>query len=113
MQLDKYTIFEHQLIEQAIEVIEFNNSRCAIVVNSQKKVIGIISEGDILRLILKGISVKSPVKSVMNPSFKFLFENEDRIKIFYFFKKGITLIPVLNQKNELIEVLNVLDYIHN
>lgn len=110
MQLDKYIISEHELIEQAIEIIEFNSSRCVIVVNSAKKVLGILSEGDILRAILKGTSIKSPVKNIMNPSFKFLLEKEDKAKISSLFKKGITLIPVLNQQNELIEVLNVLDY---
>ncbi len=110
MQLDKYTISEYELIEQAIEIIEFNSSRCVIVVNSAQKVLGILSEGDILRAILKGTSVKSPVKNIMNPSFKFLLEKEDKTKIYSLFKKGITLIPVLNQQNELIEVLNVLDY---
>lgn len=111
MQLDKYTISEHELIEQAIEMIDFNSSRCVVVVNSTKKVLGILSEGDILRAILKGTSVKSPVKNIMNPSFKSLLDKEDKIKMASFFKKGITLIPVINQQNELIEVLNVLDYI--
>jgi CBS domain-containing protein len=110
MELDKYTISEFELIEQAIEIIELNSSRCVIVVNSAKKVLGILSEGDILRAILKGTNVKSPVKNIMNPSFKFLLEKEDKVKIFSLFKKGITLIPVLNQQNELIGVLNVLDY---
>lgn len=111
MQLTKYTIAETELIEQAIEVIELNHSRCVIVLNSYNKVVGIVSEGDILRSLLRGVSIKSPIRNVMNPSFKYLLD-KDETKMLAFFKKGITLIPILNQQNELVEVVDVLDYIN-
>jgi CBS domain-containing protein len=109
MQLDKYIISEHELIEQAIEIIEFNSSRCVIVVNSAKKVLGILSEGDILRAILKGVSIKSPVKNIMNIGFKYLMiKDEEKIK--ELLNKGITLIPVLNDLNELVDIVTYQEY---
>jgi CBS domain-containing protein len=110
MELDKYTIQQNELIEQAIEMIELNNSRCVIVLNEFKKVVGILSEGDILRALLKGISIKSQVRNVMNPAFKYLITNDDE-RIKEIFLKGITLIPVLTNQNELVSVVDAIKYL--
>jgi CBS domain-containing protein len=112
MQLDKYTISEHELIAQAIEIIDYNNTRCVIVINETNKVVGILSEGDILRAILKGVSIMSPVKSIMVTNFKYLLTYDDE-KIKFFFKKGITLIPILNEQNNLIDIVAFTSYIES
>ncbi|MHA8054525.1 CBS domain-containing protein [Aquirufa nivalisilvae] len=110
MKLDRYTISDHELIEQAIEIIEYNNSRCVIILNNSNKVVGLLSEGDILRSILKGISLKSPVKNIMNTNFKFLTSNDEE-QIKNLFSQGITLIPMLNERNELKSILTFTDFI--
>lgn len=109
MKFDKYMISDTQLIEHAIEIIELNSTRCVIVTNAANKAIGMVSEGDILRAILKGISIKSPVKQIMNTRFRSLSDRDDaRIKLL--FKSGITLIPILNNNNELIDVVDLITY---
>jgi CBS domain-containing protein len=112
MELEKFTISETQLIEQAIELIEMNHSRCVIVVNNNGKVVGVLSEGDVLRAILKGVSIKSPIKNIMVTNFKYLFENDD-VKIMEWFKKGITLIPILTKSNELKNLIVFTQYFEN
>jgi CBS domain-containing protein len=109
MELEKFTISETQLIEQAIELIEMNHSRCVIVVNNNNKVVGVLSEGDVLRAILKGVSIKSPVKNVMAPNFKYLLAKDDE-KIMKWFKKGITLIPILSDDNKLKDIVVLTQY---
>ncbi len=109
MQLDRYKIKDDQLIEQAIELIEMNSSRCVLVVNQSNKAIGIVSEGDILRAILKGVSIKSPVKHIMNPGFKYITSKVDE-QLVALFKAGITLIPVLNNDHELVDVVELISY---
>lgn len=112
MTFEKYTISDNQLIEVAIEMIEMNNSRCVIVTNTNGKVVGVLSEGDILRAILKGVSIKSPISNVMNPSFKSLFVIDEN-KIIELLIKGITLIPILNDQNELQDIVVYKDFIAN
>ncbi len=112
MELGKFTISETQLIEQAIELIELNHSRCVIVINNNNKVVGVLSEGDVLRAILKGVSIKSPIKNVMVTNFKYLFDH-DHNKIMGWFKKGITLIPILTDNNELKNLVIFTQYFEN
>jgi CBS domain-containing protein len=109
MGIGKFVVVESQLIEEAIELIEINRSRCVIIINKQNKVVGILSEGDILRSILKGISLLSPIKNVMVTNFKYVFDKYDS-KVKEYFKQGITLIPVLSSSNELIDVVTFTDY---
>jgi CBS domain-containing protein len=109
MDLSKYKISDNTLIEQAIQMIELNSTRCVIVHNGLNKVIGIVSEGDILRSILKGISIMSPVKHIMNMNFIYLMEKDDD-KILSLFKSGITLIPILDQNFQLIEAVELVQY---
>jgi CBS domain-containing protein len=110
LNLEKYTISDTQLIEDAIEVIEMNHSRCVIVVNNDQKVVGVISEGDVLRSILKGVSIKSSVRQIMITNFKYLTTKDDE-KISSIFKKGITLIPILDHNHKVIEVIDYVNYI--
>jgi CBS domain-containing protein len=112
MDINKFTISQNQLIEDAIELIELNSSRCVIVINHSNKVVGVLSEGDILRAILKGVSIKSPIYNVMNPSYKYLFEKDEN-KIVELLKKGITLIPILNNQSELQDIVVYKDFISN
>ena len=109
MDLSKYKISDKKLIEHAIEMIELNATRCVIIHNGTDKVIGIVSEGDILRAILKGISTTSPVKQIMNRNFVYLKEKDDD-KILSLFKSGITLIPILNENFQLIEIVELIKY---
>lgn len=110
MGLEKYIISDNQLIEQAIEIIEMNHSRCAVVVNTHQKVVGVLSEGDVLRAILKGVNILSPVKNVMITNFKYVMDREDAC-IKEFLKNGITMIPVLNDNNELIDIIVFTEYV--
>jgi CBS domain-containing protein len=110
MEFEKYIIADNQLIEQAIEIIEMNNSRCVVVVNAHKRVVGVLSEGDVLRAILKGVSILSPVKNVMITHFQFMLERDD-MKIKELLKKGITLIPVLNDQHEMKDIVVFTEYV--
>jgi CBS domain-containing protein len=112
MEFKKFIISETQLIEQAIELIEMNQSRCVIIVNNNCRVVGILSEGDILRSILKGINILSPVKNIMITNFKYLLV-KDETKIMDLFKSGITLIPILNENHELKDIVVLTKYFEN
>jgi len=101
----EFVVFEKQPIIEAVAVIQSNLSRCCVVLNESQKVIGVFSEGDVLRLILAGTDLYTPVKKVLKPSFHSL-STHDLAKAFNLVKKfGITLVPVLNETYELQSVI--------
>ena len=46
--LEKYVVSVDGVLEDAVKCIRSNKSRCAIIINDKYKVIGVISEGDVL-----------------------------------------------------------------
>ena len=71
-ELEKYVVSIDSLLRDAIESIKNNKSRCTIVIDKHQKVIGVISEGDVISAILKGRNIYSPIKNSININFKFL-----------------------------------------
>jgi len=106
---EKYCVHEKSTIKDAIAVIQNNFSRCAIVRNDNKKVVGVFSEGDVLRAILENVDLYTPVKRVLKPSFKYLREVNMAEACLLFKKYGITLIPVIDNEFNLVRVITVFD----
>ncbi len=106
--LRDFWIHDSATMEDAIEMIQRNNSRCVVVVGSKQKVVGVFSEGDVLRAILAGTDVHTPLRSLIKPSFRYLRRRDigDARELFL---DGITLVPILDQDFLLIDVLTLKD----
>jgi len=105
-----FLIFQNQTIEEDIELIQSNESRCVILITDNYKIIGTISEGDILRALLKGINVKSLAKNIANLNFSYIKEKHENNDLKNLFNKGITLIPVITHDRKIIDAISYLDF---
>lgn len=98
-----------ETIKEVMNIFEKNNDRAAIVINNTNKVIGVISEGDIIRALSENISIYAPVRTILRPSFLYL-EDRDMKKAYTIFKsKMISLLPVVNKDFELQGVITIND----
>ena len=108
--LKKYIVEYNETLSFISEKILINNSR-TVFVEKNLKIIGVITEGDILRAIVRNDLLNITASDIMNKSFKFL-ENTDKNlskKIFKKFK--ITAIPILDKKmkiKDVVELWNVI-----
>lgn len=95
--IDKFTIdFDSSIIDAAYKIVK-NNERTLLVIK-KKKVLGTISSGDILRIILKKKNTFMTIENYYNKNFKYLL-NKDYNKALKFYKKyNINLIPVVSKK---------------
>lgn len=103
---------EKSFIKDALMYIKNNQSR-HVFITSNNKVVGVISEGDILDALLKGKDLSSRLDDIINRSFVFLTEEDmnNKSNVLRILNQGILVIPVLNEKMELIDVINYLDYL--
>src|SRR3989338_5525400 len=106
--LDNFCIHESATMEEAIAAIQKNNCRCVVVVGSNQKVVGVFSEGDVLRAILAGTDIHIPLRSLVKPSFYYL-RSRDVPAARKWLASGITLVPVLNDDFQLLSVITVRD----
>lgn len=64
----KISLLEQQSIKDAFKVLDEGALRIALVVNAEDKLLGVITDGDVRRGLLKGITLSEPVSLVMNTS---------------------------------------------
>ena len=63
---EKICIPPHTNLLEAISVIDKGSLQLALVVNSKKVLLGIITDGDIRRSLLRNISLNETVDKLMN-----------------------------------------------
>lgn len=112
MDLERYCVKEQYTIKEVLERFESYNDRVAIVTNASDKVIGVVSQGDILRALSAGQSLYTPVCQIIRESFLHLYEKDMEKAYPIFRKKQISLLPVIDQNSELIDVITI-DDIYN
>jgi dTDP-glucose pyrophosphorylase len=83
-------------ILKAIRIIDTAMTQCALVVN-EGRLIGMVTDGDIRRAILAGISLEEPIKRIMNPNFISLGQGagEERI-LSLMLEKKVQRLPILD-----------------
>src|SRR5580704_8294572 len=103
--LNYFTISSSATLLDAIELIAHNKTRCVVVLD-QDKVAGVLSEGDIMRAMLRGASTCTVISQVLKPSFVYL-QSADLRKAFKRFL--FTLIPVVDEELRLCDVITLQD----
>ena len=107
--LHKYCVKETYTIKEVLEQFESNNDRVAIVVNDSDKVVGVVSQGDILRALSSGIGMYVQIGQIIKNSFLHLYEKDMEEAYAIFRKKKITLLPIIDHENKLTAVITLDD----
>ena len=102
-----YIIPENSTLIRACEAISKNKSRC-VLIEKNNKIIGLLSEGDIIRSFLTGAGINNRIKEYINLGFIFL-NKKDLKKQGQFLKKNKSLIPILNEKMKLKDLITFND----
>jgi len=100
---EKYTLLE------VMNVIETIRERGVIVVGNNGKVCGVLTLGDIIRALVEGKTIYAPIEKLIKPSFIYLSEVDYRQAFVIFQQKNISLIPVIDKNNKLIDVITPRD----
>ena len=104
--LVKFTVPVGSTVLDAIEAIKVNRSRCAVVINANR-VVGVLSEGDIMSALLHDTDVHAPIEGFVQRNFKFLAKRslDDALDLMRRF--GVTLVPVVDRNMQLLDVITV------
>lgn len=110
----KFLVSESASLEETLRLILANSRRTVMVLAKNKKIIGTISEGDILRSILDKKNFSAPASTVMNKSFKYLINKKDiKVAKKIFIKFNINILPVLNKNFHLLSVITLDDLLND
>jgi CBS domain-containing protein len=95
-------------VQDAIEVTLDGRYRTSFVLDSHNKLLGVISEGDLIRAFKNNIRTNSDVISIMNPNPFFVYSKISKVDFLKLWvTKGIESVPVLDQTGSLLFVQNL------
>ncbi len=107
--IDKLKIFSDSTIKQALKIISDGAIHIAIVVDRKDKFVGTLSDGDIRRGFLKGLNLKSPIKSLVSKKPIFANKKDTKEKLLKIaLSKKVYQIPVVEDTGKVIGI-HVLD----
>ena len=105
-------IKENDKISTALKKVSGSFGKIICVVDNKKKLLGIITAGDIRRAILAGNDPKDSIKKIYNKNVSFIFENEINNKKFIRSKfsnkeinQSIFYVPVVDRKKKVKNIL--------
>lgn len=85
-----------------------NASRTLFVVDSDGKMLGSVTDGDIRRGLLNGYEISQTIEPFMNINYKYIKDGEDNVTLIKEFKKAsINLIPKLDGNFKIVEILDL------
>ena len=109
--LDLFVINSGSSVEDAARKMKINRHRCLFVV-AKGKVIGVISASDILKLLIDGGHPKAIVDDYISVNIKFLTVPDTSSAKSLMKQFGISLIPILSDDFELLDVISIEDVIN-
>ena len=100
--INSIIINENSTIKEAMQNIDFSGLSMCIVTDDQKKIKGVLSDGDIRRTIIEGYPIETKIEKIMNKNpitIKQGYSKEEIIN-----KKISGKIPIINDNDEIVDL---------
>ena len=104
--LDQFLIQSESLLKDAFQLLNENGRGICVVVNDMK-IVGILTDGDIRRFLLKTNDLGKKVKDVMNKDYLALHINSSEELVRRSFKNGIKIIPLYDDDSRVVDIADV------
>tara|TARA_X000000950_G_scaffold275453_1_gene361880 strand:- start:30833 stop:32221 length:1389 start_codon:yes stop_codon:yes gene_type:complete len=103
---DKYLICQNATIKKALKKIEDNHFGFIFSCDEHGKVLGLATDGDIRRSLIKGTSIDDLISNCTNAKFIFADSSTTREKLIKQLDSHIKFIPVLDDQRKLISIVS-------
>lgn len=107
-----YTINEHDNLLNALQRINdisLEEALTLFVVNDNKEVVGTLTDGDVRRSLIKFQDLNVFVGDIANKDFSYINSNHCDVLLIHKAKeKGVELLPVLDDKKHIVDVVNLI-----
>ncbi len=116
--LSKYIILSHTPISVLVEKIVENKDRTVLVVNEAKILLGVITEGDLIRAYVRGNTLHTIAVDIMTTNYKSILDypnrKEQEAQAREIFKEyAVPLIPIIDVNKKLLSVISLRNYIRH
>lgn len=108
--MNNYTISQNaKIIEALAKINDFsiNQALVLFVINENFQIIGSLTDGDIRRALLAGISIHDPVKTAMHKDFHYIKNLTNFKKIKELKEQDLKIIPHVTEDKKIIKFINL------
>ena len=105
LDLKKYLVLPSKTIRQSMQKMDDEAIRTLFICDADLKLLGVVTDGDIRRSLLKGISLDSEIMQIVNTNPITATRNESKNTILERMRScDILMIPILSDRKKLISV---------
>lgn len=108
--IQAHTLYDNSEILDAVRKInelQSNQPLVLFVLNNDNQIVGSLTDGDIRRGILRGVSLSDKVKSIMYKDFHYIKNLKNFEKIKSFKEQDLKIIPHITEDKKIIEFINL------
>ncbi len=109
--MERFIISYNNSIRSALRQLNSLHSvaMTLFVLDEERRMVGTLTDGDIRRALISGHDLDSSVKEAMHKSFSYISDKKDVRKLKELRSKNILLVPFLDERNRLIEFIDLSD----
>lgn len=97
---------------EAIRIIDVSALQIALVVDENRRLLGVVTDGDVRRAILNGVSLDKPVHLIMNRDVTTVNNLASREEIIALMKKNdLKQMPIVDEKGAVVDLKVIIDLI--
>lgn len=101
-------------LKEAFKQIDKTALQVLVVVDEENRVLGIVTDGNMRRAIIKGIDFKTPIQDIMTKNPIVISYKSNKEEALQLMKKyEIRHIPVIDEKNKIIDIFLWNDFLKN
>lgn len=109
----KYTVKDNSNFYEVLEHVDKNSKQMAVVINDEGEVKGVITDGDLRRAMLKGYTLESKIKEIMNVYPVTAPKQLSRKSLISKMQeKSMSFLPVVDENNHLLEIVFLSDLLN-
>lgn len=90
-------------IKETMTCIDKNTKGTAFIVNNKGELQGVVTDGDIRRLLLAGFGMNDTIKEHVSEKCIYAYSNEEPEQILKKFNQQVTIIPILDEQHKVID----------
>lgn len=103
-----YVVSQDVSLEEAMQVITLNQRGAVIAVDDKGTLLGVLTDGDIRRAVLRGATLVTPISKLINMNVVSL-PNKDRIRELaeeiFRTSSTVNIVPVVDSTNNVVDVI--------
>lgn len=104
-QLTSFLISSKDTVVEAMQKIDANARGILFIINEERKLMGVVTDGDIRRWLIKTGNLQACVGRIMNRTPKVIYRKEAATAQEFMIKHSITALPVISSKDVVLDII--------